>query len=122
MNKAQMIQRASEARKRVLLRLIQSDATHDQVVRVLKGLGNYGRPAGCGRLLDDLCARGVVTRSRHRLTTTGPMETVYRLKATACRGCGCDDDNACLDDAGQPCSWAEPGLCTACEAKGIEAP
>lgn len=34
-----------------------------------------------------------------------------------CRGCGCDDLNACVDPASaEPCAWAGPGLCTACAA------
>lgn len=30
-----------------------------------------------------------------------------------CRGCGCDDNHACID-RGVPCHWAAPGLCSAC--------
>ena len=36
-----------------------------------------------------------------------------------CRGCGCDDDHACVTDDG-PCAWAlldvmmPTGVCTAC--------
>jgi hypothetical protein len=40
---------------------------------------------------------------------------------TVCRGCGCDDDRACIDPrTGAPCSWAlqdiaEPsGVCSTC--------
>jgi hypothetical protein len=34
----------------------------------------------------------------------------------ACRGCGCVDDDcsACIVRTGEPCSWVEPGLCSAC--------
>jgi hypothetical protein len=33
--------------------------------------------------------------------------------------CGCTDDNACWDEeAGQPCHWAEPDLCSVC-AKAV---
>lgn len=38
-----------------------------------------------------------------------------------CRGCGCDDDHACIDPATrEPCSWAlldteaASGICTTC--------
>lgn len=35
-----------------------------------------------------------------------------------CRGCGCTWYDACPDDgSGQPCSWAEPGLCSTCKRK-----
>lgn len=30
-----------------------------------------------------------------------------------CRMCGCTEHNACVTD-GTPCSWARPGLCSAC--------
>jgi hypothetical protein len=35
-----------------------------------------------------------------------------------CRVCGCTDDDCrfCILLTGQPCSWAEPGLCSACVA------
>jgi len=34
-----------------------------------------------------------------------------------CRACGCTDGNACMDDYGIPCSWANDKhtLCTVCE-------
>lgn len=31
-----------------------------------------------------------------------------------CIGCGCDDQHACADVDGTPCSWAAEGLCSAC--------
>lgn len=30
-----------------------------------------------------------------------------------CTECGCTDDQACVTDEG-PCSWVQPGLCSAC--------
>lgn len=39
---------------------------------------------------------------------------------TTCRGCGCDDAHACIDDRGRPCRWvlldidAPSGVCSAC--------
>lgn len=33
-----------------------------------------------------------------------------------CRDCGCDDDHACPGG----CSWARPGLCSACLKKQIK--
>jgi hypothetical protein len=33
---------------------------------------------------------------------------------TACRVCGCTDDNPCTDDDGIPCAWLQPDLCTSC--------
>ncbi len=36
----------------------------------------------------------------------------------SCRGCGCTADNACRDRrTHEPCSWVEPGLCSACKRK-----
>ena len=35
-----------------------------------------------------------------------------------CRVCGCSQFNACIGDDGQPCSWAEADLCSACAALG----
>lgn len=35
--------------------------------------------------------------------------------AGICRICGCWDFDACLDpESGEPCSWVEPNLCSAC--------
>lgn len=34
----------------------------------------------------------------------------------SCRSCRCTDDDClcCIIHTGMPCSWAVPGLCTAC--------
>lgn len=38
-----------------------------------------------------------------------------------CRVCGCREYEACWDDElDQPCSWAEPGLCTVCAREDDE--
>jgi hypothetical protein len=45
--------------------------------------------------------------------------TILLGEARTCRGCGCDDNHACVTDAG-PCSWAlldvddDTGICSAC--------
>jgi hypothetical protein len=40
-----------------------------------------------------------------------------------CRVCGCteDDCRGCIERTGQPCSWYEPDLCTACVPAATEA-
>ena len=49
--------------------------------------------------------------------------TVYRLlreqrdiwvAEPSCEACGCSESRACVDEWGEPCGWAAPGLCTAC--------
>ena len=47
----------------------------------------------------------------------------YRLvpdpDSQVCRMCGCTDERACIEiSSGQPCSWTEPGLCSACDPIG----
>lgn len=39
-----------------------------------------------------------------------------RARRGVCRACGCTDDDCrgCIQRTGEPCSWAEPDLCTAC--------
>jgi hypothetical protein len=32
-----------------------------------------------------------------------------------CRVCGCTEDKACINEAGQPCHWIAADLCSACE-------
>lgn len=34
----------------------------------------------------------------------------------SCRSCGCTDDDCshCIELTGEPCSWVEPDLCSAC--------
>ena len=34
-----------------------------------------------------------------------------------CAVCGCSELDACLDEAGQPCTWAKPGLCSVCHVR-----
>lgn len=40
-----------------------------------------------------------------------------------CRGCGCDDDHACVKPDGSPCSWflrdieTPTGICSACAVR-----
>lgn len=34
-----------------------------------------------------------------------------------CRVCGCTALDACIDALGNPCSWVEPDLCSACVAE-----
>ncbi len=37
-----------------------------------------------------------------------------------CRVCGCTNDNACLDDDGEPCAWVEgEDLCTRCMSEQV---
>jgi hypothetical protein len=40
----------------------------------------------------------------------------------SCRVCGCteDDCSGCVERTGEPCHWAEPGLCSACVGVGGE--
>jgi hypothetical protein len=48
----------------------------------------------------------------------GAAVTIFTGRRT-CRGCGCDDDHACITDTG-PCAWVlldvdgPTGVCTAC--------
>ena len=38
------------------------------------------------------------------------------IVAGVCRECGCTDDNCeqCVEATGEPCTWVEPDLCSAC--------
>jgi hypothetical protein len=38
------------------------------------------------------------------------------VTAGVCRVCGCTDDDCsgCVERTGEPCSWVEPELCSAC--------
>lgn len=40
---------------------------------------------------------------------------------STCRGCGCDDNHACLTEDG-PCHWLtlDPPLCSACEDLALD--
>ena len=44
----------------------------------------------------------------------------HAKSAVICRACGCDDNHACVDARGRPCSWvlldldAPTGVCSAC--------
>lgn len=44
----------------------------------------------------------------------------------ACNGCGCTDEDPCIDLAGQPCRWTVvneevgAGLCSVCAARPLQ--
>jgi len=70
-------------------------------------------------LLDKLAAAN--PRARHPFAAFG--------EPIVCRGCDCDDDHACVDAAGNVCSWfsievALPaGVCSFCAtANGLDRP
>jgi hypothetical protein len=40
-----------------------------------------------------------------------------------CEGCGCSDNRPCVDPiTEEPCSWIEPGLCSACAPEDYPLP
>jgi hypothetical protein len=43
-----------------------------------------------------------------------------QLQDRTCRVCGCTDDDCrqCINKTGEPCSWIENDLCSACEIEG----
>ncbi len=49
-------------------------------------------------------------------TGDGRMFRVIVEEIQACRVCGCTDDDChqCIMRTGEPCSWVEPDLCSAC--------
>lgn len=70
-----------------------------------------------GRVREVLTANGEVA-----LLWSDSQTEVKRLQEVLmdhgqCRSCGCSEFDACEDEDGEPCSWAEPGLCSACAAK-----
>lgn len=36
-----------------------------------------------------------------------------------CRGCGCSEFDACVDDDGRPCSWSTDDLCSMCDPLAV---
>ena len=50
--------------------------------------------------------------------THGDAAAMAELRT--CRVCGCGDHNACVDEAGRACYWAEPDLCSACSKGRLE--
>lgn len=62
-------------------------------------------------------ASGVLSLAhRVEILATERDEAVEELFVERCRICGCTqyDCSGCIDRTGEPCGWAEPGLCTAC--------
>ncbi len=45
------------------------------------------------------------------------------IEPRACRVCGCTDTDCrqCVEKTGEPCSWVEPFLCSACQEAPVEA-
>ena len=65
------------------------------------------QPAGSASVGDRDCQKcGVTEESWLEMQKT-------LLGGGKCRVCGCSDLSAC-EDEGQPCSWAEPDLCSRC--------
>jgi len=46
------------------------------------------------------------------------------VRAGVCRECGCTDDNCeqCIEATGEPCTWVEDDLCSACAPAKVPAP
>lgn len=77
-------------------------------------------------LIRMLETRGVAARSRaviEHLQAAFPIDPdVYHQLATEpadrhpqiCGGCGCSQNDACVDAQHGHCGWAEPGMCTRC--------
>lgn len=106
--------RAHTARKLVMLALRTGPKTADEIRPALKPLGRYGSAAGLSLLLNNLVAQKVIVVTHSRVRPTGPLVDNYRLPTHVCRVCGCDQGNACVDDFGDPCYWADLDLCSAC--------
>ena len=45
------------------------------------------------------------------------MEMIDGMEERACRVCGCTeaDCSQCIEKTGEPCSWVEEDLCSACQ-------
>lgn len=37
-----------------------------------------------------------------------------------CVACGCTEDHACVNEAGERCAWVGPNLCSFCDRMGDE--
>lgn len=84
---------------------------------IFRRLESYG--------LVTLSKEGRTEDSRRRLsyfiaspTDAGRTEMADTAEGDRCRRCGCTDDRACATEDG-PCSWAEPGLCSACASGAV---
>jgi hypothetical protein len=117
---AEKMERQCQARRAVMLALRDGPVTRDEIRPALKDLGNFGRPAGCTAFLGMLVAQGAILAYHDRQRPTGPRVDLYRLPVPVCKVCGCDEGNACVDEFGEACHWAEPELCSACAGeKGV---
>lgn len=59
-----------------------------------------------------------VGRGRYTITREGMREAAAAdvAQIARCRVCGCTDDDCrqCIAKTGEPCTWVEPDLCSAC--------
>ena len=56
-------------------------------------------------------------KARFAMKSVDFCEKCMEAKAMKCRICGCTDEDCsqCIEKTGRPCSWVEPGLCSACK-------
>jgi hypothetical protein len=75
------------------------------------------------RLLELPTAKARFRATLDRLRTIFTFDIAVYLQLTdepadrhpkICRGCGCTQWDACSDEHGHTCFWAEPGLCSGC--------
>jgi hypothetical protein len=72
----------------------------------------------------EYAARLASAGNKVRVTSLSTGEILYFFRpgdaeeylGAFCRVCGCTDDDCseCIERTGEPCSWVEPDLCSAC--------
>ena len=66
--------------------------------------------------------RAIAHRTADLTLSIDPLDDgPYGIPASlgqVCRACGCSDLDACADEGGDPCWWAEEDLCTSCASGG----
>lgn len=71
-------------------------------------------------------ARAAAFRTEHYEETAQYAREHARklLMGATCRECGCTDDDCsgCIERTGEPCSWVEPDLCSACVGEPDKGP
>lgn len=107
-----------ERRKRVML-VMRRGLTSFQDICVYVNHPRSAKPISSRairQMLDSLVAEGTLLCGR---SEGGRALDLFRMRIDVCRGCGCEEGNACVDEDGIPCHWAQPEICSQCDRRGI---
>jgi ParB/RepB/Spo0J family partition protein len=88
----------------------------DAVAAVCQAVEAIPEPKSWAKLAADGTPKGAAP-AKGKAKPKAKRARKAKPKVPTCRECGCTDDKPCETGEGEPCSWVEPDLCSACADK-----